>query len=479
MGHQFTISELGLKLIKAYEGFRPDERLLLSGDYVIGHGHRVDANSPKRVTKSEAETLLLEDLKPIESLVNDNVHAPLSQGQFDALCSLAFNIGETAFLGSTLLHALNNGRPLDAANGFDVWRKSKINGVVTLVDALLRRRTAEKALFLRPVRGAVPINRVAVTPYADLDLNAQLENDPIPVLTVEQARERYVDAPYEGTLHPARRREDGPSGAMSLSEIVDDEDMSLPDNINQEVLPKDGSLREGSEDIMSMTPSVIYDNNEAGLPDVTDETSAIIKASEDVSRRLDALIEASLSDDISMSKADMPTSLIQDETFDEDNDGKVVSFRRRPDSVKQDAVKFDPAQQDPSEPSEENLQDESAEIQDNADVSSPKRKKNKTLKTKKVKSLKSKTRNGDSASRYIEIGEGKPKSRRRRNLWGYFFMMILGAVILGGALGSLLPQSKINFNDVNPLITTSAVFAGGLFFFGSLYYYVSEFFRRE
>jgi len=61
-------------------------------------------------------------------MINDSVFAPLSQGQFDALCSLAFNIGPKKFLESDVVRALNNGRVLDAANGFDVWRKGEING---------------------------------------------------------------------------------------------------------------------------------------------------------------------------------------------------------------------------------------------------------------------------------------------------------------------------------------------------------------
>jgi len=167
MGRQFTVSDMGLKLIKAYEGYRPVDRMLVSGHRVIGYGHRVLDEETKFLSKSEAESVLKTDLAPFEDMINENVHAPLTQSQFDALCSFAFNIGPKAFMQSDTLRALNNGRPLDAANGFDIWRKSKIDGKVYVVDALMRRRTAEKALFLRPEGRTLSAPRVDLPPVSD------------------------------------------------------------------------------------------------------------------------------------------------------------------------------------------------------------------------------------------------------------------------------------------------------------------------
>jgi len=110
---------------------------------------------------------LKDDLAPFIDMINENVHAPLSQSQFDALVSFAYNIGPKAFLQSDTLRALNNGRPLDAANGFDIWRKSEIDGKTYVVDALMRRRTAEKALFLRPEGRPVSAPSVDLPPVQD------------------------------------------------------------------------------------------------------------------------------------------------------------------------------------------------------------------------------------------------------------------------------------------------------------------------
>jgi lysozyme len=74
------------------------------------------------------------------------VDVPLSQNQFDALTSFTFNVGVGAFEGSTLLKDLNENAIAPAADQFLVW--DHVNGAPN--DGLLRRRTAERALFLTP-----------------------------------------------------------------------------------------------------------------------------------------------------------------------------------------------------------------------------------------------------------------------------------------------------------------------------------------
>ena len=104
MSYQFNISDIGLRLIKAYEGFWPEARAIASGGYVVGFGHLLQDGEDTTITEDEAEELLKADLAPIEDLVNSRVHASMSQSQFDALCSLVFSIGEQAFLSSAMLH---------------------------------------------------------------------------------------------------------------------------------------------------------------------------------------------------------------------------------------------------------------------------------------------------------------------------------------------------------------------------------------
>ena len=221
MPHEFKLSAFGLRLIKAYEGFRPYETTLVSGQRVIGYGHRYSPDEEPVISQKKAEAMLKSDLEPYEALVNDNIFAPLSQSQFDALVSLAFNIGAKAFLSSKTLHALNQGRPLDAANGFDEWRKSIIDGKAYVVDALVRRRTAEKALFLRPSGGVAPAPRHELV--AKQDMSAQNVGQDIAYFEQHDA-DGYVDqTPYAANPAEFRRREDGPAGTLTLSEFADDQ----------------------------------------------------------------------------------------------------------------------------------------------------------------------------------------------------------------------------------------------------------------
>lgn len=171
MSYQFTISDIGLRLIKAYEGYRAEPRTLASGNRVIGFGHAVNSDDMSELSEEDAEAALKADLAPIEDLINTHVHASMTQSQFDALCSLAFSIGEEAFMSSNILHAMNRGQIIEAANGFDLWRKGNIDGQVYVVDALVRRRTAEKALFLRPTQRTARAPRYELTAIKDTDLS--------------------------------------------------------------------------------------------------------------------------------------------------------------------------------------------------------------------------------------------------------------------------------------------------------------------
>ncbi|MGB6229007.1 MAG: glycoside hydrolase family protein, partial [Litorimonas sp.] len=329
MTRTMSISETGLRLIKAFEGFRPTDRRLVTGARVVGYGHRLFSDMPMRMSEDEAEERLKLDLSAYEEMVNDEVHAPLSQSQFDALCSLAFNIGPKAFRESDTLRALNNGRPLDAANGFDIWRKASIGGETYVVDALMRRRAAEKCLFLRtdkplpapgamlepqpdpsaplgPTRDALPA--YTEDPSAGLVAKATYDdpNDPDPEAeetfdpdltedTVQEADDLDVDESEtvlaegdeveETDLRlPARRRDDDPVGILTLSETIE---------------PGEG-LQDGAND--ALEPDV-----EEDAPVEPEETkSPIAEAADLLSERLDKLLD----DDSEPDPVELPDSLV-------------------------------------------------------------------------------------------------------------------------------------------------------------------------
>ncbi|MEO1303332.1 MAG: lysozyme [Pseudomonadota bacterium] len=162
MALNMRTSQAGLNVIKAFEGFRANSELLPNGRWIVGYGHVRRARDGVSLSEPEAEAILREyDLPPVERYVTHCVLAPMSQNEFDALVSLAFNIGAKAFASSDVVAGINGGNRLDAANSFDLWRRAKIGGRIQIVDALVRRRAAEKALFLNaPGRGPVASSRL-------------------------------------------------------------------------------------------------------------------------------------------------------------------------------------------------------------------------------------------------------------------------------------------------------------------------------
>lgn len=84
------------------------------------------------------------DCKWVDACLDKCVKVKVSQNQFDALASFVYNVGETAFVKSTMLVLLNQGNFTGAANQFDRWVFD--NG--KRIPGLVNRRSAEKKLFL-------------------------------------------------------------------------------------------------------------------------------------------------------------------------------------------------------------------------------------------------------------------------------------------------------------------------------------------
>ena len=146
-----TPSPAAFTLIKFFEGFRASAYLCAAGKRTIGYGHVLlgDENLPKQISREQADHLLRNDVEAVARVVALAIECPLTQGQFDALVSLAFNIGTTAFLKSTLARKLNLGDDLEScASEFLRWHKATVGGKKIALDGLTRRRAAERALFL-------------------------------------------------------------------------------------------------------------------------------------------------------------------------------------------------------------------------------------------------------------------------------------------------------------------------------------------
>jgi lysozyme len=160
---RLTASRAAFDLIASFEGFRTRAVVAPNGKWTLGFGHVATAREGLIVTRAEAEDLLRWDLLPIEDTIRQVALTPLSQNQFDALLSFAFNIGLENFKRSDVLKYLNQGQPIAAALSMHAWRRARVNGRVLTIDALVRRRATEAALFLEPVgpRAAAPTSIIA------------------------------------------------------------------------------------------------------------------------------------------------------------------------------------------------------------------------------------------------------------------------------------------------------------------------------
>ena len=144
-----SVSNKGVDLICEFEGKRLAAYDDGVGVWTIGFGtikypNGVRVKKGDTCTLDQAKEYMRHDLIEFEHTVNSSVKVPLNQNQFDALVSLAYNIGSNAFKSSTLVKKLNTGDYQGAASQFDVW----VNAGGKRMQGLMNRRDKEKLLFL-------------------------------------------------------------------------------------------------------------------------------------------------------------------------------------------------------------------------------------------------------------------------------------------------------------------------------------------
>ncbi|HTI66754.1 MAG TPA: lysozyme [Caulobacteraceae bacterium] len=203
------LSRAGLELVKRFEGLRRKAARLEQGGWTIGYGHTASAREGAEVTAEQAETLLLYDLDKVARAVDALVFTPLNPNQFAALTAFAFNIGLENFRACAVLKRINEGAYLQAAAALELWRRADFMGDSLVVDALVRRRAAEKALFLTPTEGFRPVPTPVVRAAFDaqaVDLEAQASG-------LADAADLRVA--LDGEAATAERRDGAPGGATT------------------------------------------------------------------------------------------------------------------------------------------------------------------------------------------------------------------------------------------------------------------------
>ena len=228
--------ETGLNLIKGYEGLRMSAHYAPSEQWTVGYGHTSSARHGMSVTEGDAERLLREDVRPLETVLADTVRAPLNQNEHDALVSLIFNIGEENWRKSTVLRKLNAGDKLAAAQAFEMWTKARVNGELVALDGLMRRRAAEKSLFLMPTDASLVVPSSDVRPAPECEpayiSDAELKSAPLVNFETVRGKEKSALSPEERAgraraLFAATQAISGDPAKMIISKAEEHADMGI------------------------------------------------------------------------------------------------------------------------------------------------------------------------------------------------------------------------------------------------------------
>ena len=153
----YSIGNNGLDLITAFEGWSSTCYKDSVGVWTIGYGHACQSSSDDlpeygvtctagscsgSLTEKQGKEVLDKDLDGFEKCVRNAVRVSITQNQFDAMVSFAFNVGCGGFESSTFLNLLNKGSLTDAEAQAQLtrWHSGCLGG-------LERRRFTESQLF--------------------------------------------------------------------------------------------------------------------------------------------------------------------------------------------------------------------------------------------------------------------------------------------------------------------------------------------
>ena len=150
-----SINKDALDLIKEFEGFRAKaylDKIANPPLWTVGYGTTARAGvgivprSGMKISEAEATEYLQKAVDKFAAQIAPKITAPINSNEFGAFVSLAYNIGPGAFGKSSALRKFNAGDKRGAADAILLWNKA--GGKV--VKGLVRRREAERALFLTP-----------------------------------------------------------------------------------------------------------------------------------------------------------------------------------------------------------------------------------------------------------------------------------------------------------------------------------------
>ncbi len=131
-----------ISALKGWEGLRTEAYRCPAGVWTIGYGHTSGVTAGQSISEAQAEQYLRQDLASFENDVSSMAQSAgvkLSQGQFDALTSFAYNCGSGALQSSGILGMLKSGN-IDAAAS---KLKEYVHGGGQVLPGLVSRRETE------------------------------------------------------------------------------------------------------------------------------------------------------------------------------------------------------------------------------------------------------------------------------------------------------------------------------------------------
>jgi GH24 family phage-related lysozyme (muramidase) len=155
----------GIKELEQMEAVEPYVYPDQAGYQSIGVGHKltqheletglllIDSHAVRwldGLTPEQIDGLMRADLAAAEWTVESCVTVPLTDNQFTALVSLAFNIGSTAFKNSSVVRVLNEGNYHLVPGFMRLWNKITVDGKKVVSQGLVHRRESEIKIWLKP-----------------------------------------------------------------------------------------------------------------------------------------------------------------------------------------------------------------------------------------------------------------------------------------------------------------------------------------
>lgn len=140
------LAEVAMDFIEAWEGCRLTAYKCPAGVWTIGVGHAKDVTEHDEITYEQSRELLRRDIEQVKHELAPYINVHITEGQFVALVSLAFNVGVSYVVHKCpkLMRALNAGDVEACANEFlDITKAGDKE-----LPGLVRRRQSEAKLFL-------------------------------------------------------------------------------------------------------------------------------------------------------------------------------------------------------------------------------------------------------------------------------------------------------------------------------------------